>query len=66
MERDDEKRDLEEFSGDMIWSPHFMDIWFINLDKDNKRRADLMAAETEERQRKEEQLKNSWGWSLIW
>ena len=64
MERDNEKRDLEEFSGDMIWD--FMDVWFINLDKDNKRKADLMAAETEERQRKEEQLKNSWGWSLIW
>ena len=64
MERDNEKRDLEEFSGDMIWD--LMDVWFINLDKDNKRKADLMAAETEERQRKEEQLKNSWGWSLIW
>ena len=63
MERDNEKRDLE-FSGDMIWD--LMDVWFINLDKDNKRKADLMAAETEERQRKEEQLKNSWGWSLIW
>ena len=64
MERDNEKRDLEEFSGDMIWD--LIDVWFINLDKDNKRKADLMAAETEERQRKEEQLKNSWGWSLIW
>ena len=64
MERDNEKKDLEEFSGDMIWD--LMDVWFINLDKDNKRKADLMAAETEERQRKEEQLKNSWGWSLIW
>ena len=64
MERDNEKRDLEEFSGDMIWD--LMDVWFINLDKDNKRKADLMAAETEEKQRKEEQLKNSWGWSLIW
>ena len=64
MERDNEKRDLEEFSGDMIWD--LMDVWFINLDKDNKRKVDLMAAETEERQRKEEQLKNSWGWSLIW
>ena len=27
------------------------------LDKDNKRKADQMAAETEERQRKEEELK---------
>ena len=32
-------------------------IMYTFLDKDNKRKADQMAAETEERQRKEEELK---------
>ena len=35
----------------------FKKIMYTFLDKDNKRKADQMAAETEERQRKEEELK---------
>ena len=55
MER--EKRELQEFIGNIIWIPHFRSLMYTFLDKDNKRKADQMAAETEERQRKEEELK---------
>ena len=58
MER--EKRELQEFIGQSkIRVDFFHKLFFkyIFLDKDNKRKADQMNAESEERKRKEEELK---------
>lgn len=56
MER--EKRELQEFIGKM----NYIELYCYNInenfqDNDNKRMADKMAAENEERQRKEEELR---------
>ena len=54
MER--EKRELQEFIGEFIVS-EFDELKCIFPDKDNKRMADKIQAENEERQKKEQEMK---------
>ena len=55
MER--EKRELQEFIGNHYDETHLSDVMLVLLDKDNKRMADKIQAENEERQKKEEEMK---------
>ena len=55
MER--EKRELQEFIGNHYDETHLLDVMLVLLDKDNKRMADKIQAENEERQKKEEEMK---------
>ena len=55
MER--EKRELQEFIGNHCDETHLLDVMLVLLDKDNKRMADKIQAENEERQKKEEEMK---------
>ena len=55
MER--EKRELQEFIGNHYDETHLLGVMLVLLDKDNKRMADKIQAENEERQKKEEEMK---------
>ena len=55
MER--EKRELQEFIGNHYDETHLLDVMLVLLDKDNKRMADKLQAENEERQKQEEEMR---------
>ena len=56
MER--EKRELQEFIGKILWWVEGrLKLTVLMVDNDNKRMADKIQAENEERQKKEEEMK---------